>query len=671
MTGSDPTFSSRRPGPGMIRPDYRLSAQLPGPLRLAPVVPVRRPLARARDCCVRWSRARTASGAPRARRRRGGLGQEPPRARVRPRGRGRRRARPLRRLRRGRPASVPAVRRGARPARARHGRRRRCGPISAPAAASSRGSLPDLALRVGELPPPVAADPDTERHRLHSAVADLLGRRQPPRAARARRRGRPLGRHADAAAPAPPRPRARRARVLVLATTFRDTEADIPRGAGRGARRPAALGGRRAPAARRPERRRDRRVRGARRRGDLGPELPDLGRVAARAHRRQRVPDDRAVADAARDRDAVRPRRRRAARAARSPELGSPEGVREVVGQRLARLGPRRPRLLELAAVAGPRVRPRGRRARRARTSAELHAALDAGRRARHDRGGAGAAARLPVHATSWCGARSTTVCPALRRAELHLRVGEALETPGAGERPPALAELAHHFAAAAPRRRAAARRSTTRVLAGRPRWRRSPSTRPRRASRPRSSSASTTRGGAARRSSSSARRASAPARSDDAMDGLRARPPRSPASSATPSCSPRAAVGFEEACWRPAITDAGRGRAARGGAAALGDEDSQLRVMRAGRPRPRALAFRRQPRGQRACVARARRPRWRGAWTTASGSPRCSCGPTGRARDGRLEDTLDMLVRGARPRRGARRRRAAGRGDGVARRRR
>src|SRR2546421_1050664 len=34
--------------------------------------------------------------------------------------------------------------------------------------------LPDLAQRVGELPLPIAADPDTERHRLHSAVADLL-----------------------------------------------------------------------------------------------------------------------------------------------------------------------------------------------------------------------------------------------------------------------------------------------------------------------------------------------------------------------------------------------------------------------------------------------------------------------------------------------------------------
>ena len=34
--------------------------------------------------------------------------------------------------------------------------------------------LPDLPALVGELPEPVEADPDTERHRLHTAVADLL-----------------------------------------------------------------------------------------------------------------------------------------------------------------------------------------------------------------------------------------------------------------------------------------------------------------------------------------------------------------------------------------------------------------------------------------------------------------------------------------------------------------
>ena len=34
--------------------------------------------------------------------------------------------------------------------------------------------LPDLPAVAGELPEPVEADPDTERHRLHTAVADLL-----------------------------------------------------------------------------------------------------------------------------------------------------------------------------------------------------------------------------------------------------------------------------------------------------------------------------------------------------------------------------------------------------------------------------------------------------------------------------------------------------------------
>src|SRR4051795_3684151 len=34
--------------------------------------------------------------------------------------------------------------------------------------------LPDLPARVGELPAPVQADPDTVRHRLHTAVADVL-----------------------------------------------------------------------------------------------------------------------------------------------------------------------------------------------------------------------------------------------------------------------------------------------------------------------------------------------------------------------------------------------------------------------------------------------------------------------------------------------------------------
>src|SRR5829696_1480317 len=87
--------------------------------------------------------------------------------------------------------------------------------------------LPGLSARAGDLPAPGAADPDTERHRLHTAVAELLtglsGRR-------------PLllvvedGHWADAPTLLLLRYLARAAgdaRLLVLAT-FRDTETDVP-----------------------------------------------------------------------------------------------------------------------------------------------------------------------------------------------------------------------------------------------------------------------------------------------------------------------------------------------------------------------------------------------------------------------------------------------------------
>src|SRR5687768_8679403 len=87
--------------------------------------------------------------------------------------------------------------------------------------------LPDLVHHVGELPPPVAADPDTERHRLHSAVGDLLaavGRRAPLLVVIED------GHWADTPTLLLLRHLARgssEARALVV-TTFRDTEADVP-----------------------------------------------------------------------------------------------------------------------------------------------------------------------------------------------------------------------------------------------------------------------------------------------------------------------------------------------------------------------------------------------------------------------------------------------------------
>src|SRR4051812_46373164 len=87
--------------------------------------------------------------------------------------------------------------------------------------------LPDLRARLGELPAPVRADPDTVRHRLHTAVADVLT---------AVARERPVllvledGHWADTPTLLLLRHLARSAgdaRLLLLAT-FRDAEAEIP-----------------------------------------------------------------------------------------------------------------------------------------------------------------------------------------------------------------------------------------------------------------------------------------------------------------------------------------------------------------------------------------------------------------------------------------------------------
>ncbi|MGZ4379908.1 MAG: ATP-binding protein, partial [Gaiellaceae bacterium] len=87
--------------------------------------------------------------------------------------------------------------------------------------------FPDLSARLGGLPEPVGADPDTERHRLHTAVSDLL-------VGACRRRPLVLviedGHWADGPTLQLLRHLARSvpdARLLVLAT-FRDTDADVP-----------------------------------------------------------------------------------------------------------------------------------------------------------------------------------------------------------------------------------------------------------------------------------------------------------------------------------------------------------------------------------------------------------------------------------------------------------
>jgi DNA-binding CsgD family transcriptional regulator len=305
--------------------------------------------------------------------------------------------------------------------------------------------LPDLPARVPGLSAPISADPDTERHRLHTSVADVLssvGRRQPLLLVIED------GHWADTPSLLLLRHLARsntEARVLLLAT-FRDTEADVP------AELAEALAD---------LRRLDDVVRlrlsglsddeveeFVRRSGSaatlaVGPELSHAMRELTEGNaflicelwRTLVETDVLAVTDGALR--LTRPLH----------EIVAPRGVREVVGRRLARLDAPTRELVELAAVAGPEFELDVLR-RAASTGLRRLDALEPAVRS-------GVIEELPSARLAY---RFTheLVRRALydglsgpRRAQLHLSIAEALET--GDHRGRVLAGLAHHFAAAAP----------------------------------------------------------------------------------------------------------------------------------------------------------------------------------------------------------------------------
>jgi len=131
-------------------------------------------------------------------------------------------------------------------------------------------------------------------------------------------------------------------------------------------------------------------------------------------------------------------------------ELRGPERVRDIVRQRLSRLAPAATALVELAAVAGPRFELRVLGEAGALDHGELVAAVD-------EAAGSGMIEELPEPVPA-CRFTHELVRRAvydriagLRRAELHLRVGEALEQLYAADPGRVLLELAHHFTLAAP----------------------------------------------------------------------------------------------------------------------------------------------------------------------------------------------------------------------------
>ena len=306
--------------------------------------------------------------------------------------------------------------------------------------------LPDLR----NLDAPVAtrpnADPDTERHRLHSAVVDLLT------AAGARR---PVllvledVHWADAPTLLLLRHLVRAgvdARMLLVAT-YRDVEADVP------AELSEAL------------------VDVWRTEGVIrvsvgglsGGEVAEFVRLAAGVEPAEDVTaaiweltegnaflvtelwrelvDSDAVEIGATGVRLVRP----------IGEIGTPETVREVVSQRLARLEPPTAEMLELAAIAGSEFELAVVRLALPLSEATLLDAVDEATRC-------GLLLEAPGRGLGYRFAHElvrrsvSDRLSAARRAESHLRVAEALEQmPARGETRARLAALAHHYAHAAP----------------------------------------------------------------------------------------------------------------------------------------------------------------------------------------------------------------------------
>ncbi|MBV9607854.1 MAG: AAA family ATPase [Solirubrobacterales bacterium] len=307
--------------------------------------------------------------------------------------------------------------------------------------------LPHLSEHLGELRQAVKADPDTERHRLHLAVTDLLAGASEQR---------PVllvledVHWADAPTLLLLRHLARTAwtgRVLVFAS-FRDTEADLPELLSQtladlrrsddvvrlrlGALSPGEISELVTRAVEAP----------------LGDEPPEVARMISEitggnAFLVCELWRDLLETGAVEVVDgAVRLTRPLAG-------LGTPESVREVAGERLARLAPSTTALLELAATAGAEFELEVIRRGSGLDEDDFVAALDESLRGAvvEELPGRGLTYRFTHELVRRAVYDRLT---AARKAQLHLRVGEAREAlPARSSR--TLADLAHHFGAAAP----------------------------------------------------------------------------------------------------------------------------------------------------------------------------------------------------------------------------
>ena len=308
-------------------------------------------------------------------------------------------------------------------------------------------------------------------------------------------------------------------------------------------------------------------------------------------------------------------------------EIATPQSVREVVSQRLSRLDPASRDLLELAAVAGPEFELDVLR-RAAPVELERIDALEPAMRS-------GVIEELPFPALAYRFTHELVRralydrLSVLRRAELHLRIAEALESVDRPRQGRLLAGLAHHFAAAAPIGGAAqavqynllAAKAASAALAYdeatarlRTALEMGIEDERRRAEILLDLGTALFRAGRSLDSLQSFRQAAEIAR--DLGEG---------------ELLARAAIGFETTCWRPGLTDEGARELLQEASAALAREDSTLRVGLLA-SLARALEF--EGRLATRLPSRARtRSRWRAESTTGPDWQRCSWGSTGRAR--------------------------------------
>ncbi len=255
----------------------------------------------------------------------------------------------------------------------------------------------------------------------------------------------------------------------------------------------------------------------------------------------------------------------------------NPQSVREVVSQRLSRLDPASRDLLELAAVAGPEFELDVLR-RAAPVELERIDALEPAMRS-------GMIEELPFPALAYRFTHELVRralydrLSVLRRAELHLRIAEALEESSGRGTGRLLADLAHHFAAAAPIGGAGASgrvQPPRRAMRHPPRW---PTTRPPTVCARRWKWGCKTSASAPMSCSTWVQRCFRAGKAVDALQAFRQAADIA-RDLGDAELLAQAAIGFETACWRPGIADEGAGELLEEAAAALGEE-----IRAAGRP--------------------------------------------------------------------------------------